>query len=143
MTEERKQSLHSISVVISNLYNTLHSVKKEVAFPLHEIHLQNIDSIVKTVNAAYFGLVRYPTNQEKASAYFCYIIKNHPMTDGNKRLATLWLEVFCSINNLKINPNLRLDELAITVETEKTIKMDLLIDIVKILLFDQSVNTVN
>ncbi len=88
-------------------------------FPIQNTQILNIDSTVKTVNADYYGKARFPHYQDKASAYFCYLIKDHPVIDGNKRIALLWLEIYCHINNLKINPAIHLDELAILVEREK------------------------
>jgi fido (protein-threonine AMPylation protein) len=70
----------------------------EVQFPLHEKQRAAIDTIVKTVNASYFGIIRFPTPEKRAVAYLCYIIKNHPVTDGNKRLAVLWFEVYCEVH---------------------------------------------
>ena len=86
MIEGKNKSLHPISELLSEAYNSLFR-KGEVSFPLHDIQVENIDSVVKTVHAEYFGFVRFKTPEEKASAYFCFIIKDHPVVDGNKRLA--------------------------------------------------------
>lgn len=137
MTEEKKLSLHPTSIAIVSLYNELYNSRKEVFFPIHDRQILKIDSIVKTVNAVYFGFDRFPTTEEKASAYFCYIIKNHPVTDGNKRLAVLWLEVFCQISNLQINPSVNLDEFVISVERESSRNMSSLVDFVKKVLFGE------
>ena len=134
MTEEKKKLLHPTSEVLVEAYKTLQS-KNEVSFPIHDEQVFKLDSIVKTVNAEYFGFVRFPTNEDKASAYFCFIIKDHPVTDGNKRLAVLWLDIFCQISGIKISEHVKLDELAVGVEQEKGIEMGLLVKLVKIILF--------
>lgn len=133
MTEEKRKLLHPTSEILASTYNLLYK-KGEVSFPIHEGHIFALDSIVKTINAEYFGFVRFPTNEDKAAAYFCYIIKNHPVVDGNKRLAVLWLDIFCNTLGIKINPSIKLDELAVAVEREK-LEMEKLIRTVKIILF--------
>lgn len=40
----------------------------------------------------------YPTIFEKAACYFYFIIKNHPMLNGNKRLAIVTTYVFMRLN---------------------------------------------
>ena len=134
MTEERKKLLHPTSEALAEVYKALYK-KGEVSFPLHDEHLFKLDSIVKTVNAEYFGFVRFPTNEEKAAAYFCYIIKDHPVTDGNKRLAVLWLDVFCQAKGLHMQQIVSLDELAVSVEYDKEISLEEMIHTVRGLLF--------
>ena len=102
MTEEKRKLLHPTSEILVNVYNLLVE-QKEVSFPIYDRQIFALDSIVKTINAEYFGFVRFLTNEDKAAAYFCYIIKNHPVTDGNKRLAVLWLDVFANSLELKLN----------------------------------------
>ncbi len=135
MTEEKKTSLHPISIILCKIYNSLID-KGSVCFPLNDIQISNIDSIVKTAEAEYFGVVRFPTNELKAAAYFCFIIKDHAVTDGNKRMAVLFLQVFCDIVKIKINlqPHLTLDVLAVAVEQHPVFD-DELIRVVEFLLF--------
>src|SRR3989344_1010968 len=130
MTEEKRKLLHPTSEILVNTYNILLE-RKEVSFQLHDQHIFALDSIVKTVNAEYFGFLRFSTNEDKAAAYFCLIIKNHPVTDGNKRLAILWLDIFSNSLELTIDKDIKLDELAVGVEQEKSIEMDKLIQTIK------------
>lgn len=90
----------------------------EVAFPLQEIHKERLNTIVKTVYAKYYEVDRFPGLKDKASAFFYLIIKNHPLTDDNKRLSVMWLRVFCQENEIAfdIENHIPLDELAISVE---------------------------
>jgi len=54
-----------------------------------------------------------PNIEEKASNLFYYIVKDHPFTDGNKRIGAFMFVLFLSKNNylyddsgeLKINSN--------------------------------------
>lgn len=134
MTEERKSSLHPNSAILCEAYSTLYQYG-HVYFPLEEVHIKGIDSTVKTVEATYYGKNRFETNELKASAYFCFLIKDHNLTDGNKRLALLWLEIYCKTNNLIINNSVSLDKLAVSVEQE-TISILEIIETVSKILFD-------
>jgi prophage maintenance system killer protein len=58
--------------------------------------------------------------------YLCYIIKNHPLTDGNKRLAVLWFEVYCEAQGLQPRQDVPLDLLAIAIEKASASMEDLL-----------------
>jgi hypothetical protein len=107
--------MHPISALLCEAYDRLFA-GGEVQFPLHEKQRSAIDTIVKTVNASYFGIVRFPTPEQRAVAYLCYIIKNHPVTDGNKRLAVLWFEVYCEVQGLRPRQDVALDQLAIAIE---------------------------
>ena len=135
MTEEKRKLLHPTSEILVSTYNVL-SERKEVSFPLYDRQILALDSVVKTVNAEYFGFLRFSTNEDKAAAYFCLIIKNHPVTDGNKRLAILWLDIFSNSLELTIDKDIKLDELAVGVEQEKSIEMDKLIQTIKKILFN-------
>lgn len=109
--------LHPISELLCRAYSALLQ-KGEVTFPLHDEQRKNIDSVVKTVLAAYYGEPRYPSPEAQAAAYFYFLIKNHPLTDGNKRLAVLWLELFCGAHRLaiKLPEGVGLDQFAVAVE---------------------------
>lgn len=134
MIEEKKQSLHEASVLLCEVYNFLLN-QGEVVFPLLDSQIESIDSITKTVYANYFGFERFPTNEDKATAFFCLIIKDHPVTDGNKRMAVMWLAIFCAVTDLIINPKIYLDVLAVSIENMKDMTNDELFASVKELLF--------
>lgn len=134
MTEEKKTSLHETSVALCKVYEEL-VVLQQVSFSLTEEGINKIDSIVKTVNSKYFGFERFPTLEDKTAAYFCLIIKDHPVTDGNKRLATLWLQICCDTWQLKLNPTIPIDVLAVSVENQKNIVLYDLVGLVRSALF--------
>lgn len=137
MTEEKKQSLQSTSKLLCEAYNQLVE-KKEVSFGIEDEQADKLDTIVKTIEGSYFGISNYPTKEDKAAGYFCFIIKDHPMIDGNKRLAVLWLEIYCDTCNLTIDlpKNMTLDQLAVSVENEKGMSIKNLVSLVKIILFE-------
>lgn len=111
--------MHPISKLLCDAYNELFK-NGQVKFPLHEKQRVAIDSVVKTVHANYFGIERFPTEIDKAIAYLCLIIKDHPVIDGNKRLAIFWFTIYCIVNDLQPNTTtIGLDALAVSIEREK------------------------
>jgi prophage maintenance system killer protein len=116
-------------------YNKLYE-NGEISFPLQDEHADKIDTIVKTIEGTWFGFSQYPTDKDKAAAFFCFIIKDHPVTDGNKRLSVLWLEIYCKALNLTMHPKITLDELAVSVENDKDITIKELSTIVSIIIFE-------
>lgn len=137
MTEEKKQSLHPTSELLCKVYKKLYE-NKEVFFPLRDDQIEKIDTVVKTVYSDYFGFVRFPTDEDKAVVFFCLLIKDHPVVDGNKRLAVLWLEIFCKALNLKMKlpDDITLDIVAVSVEKSKNIDNDRLFNLVKRVFFN-------
>lgn len=136
MTEEKKSSLHETSRLLCETYRALLE-KGEVSFELSDEHVFKVDSAVKTVYSNFFGVERFPTDEEKAAAFFCYIIKDHVFTGGNKRSATLWLETFSTATGLTIDPNVPIDVLAVSVEQTDNGAILSVIELVKIILFER------
>ena len=140
MTEEKKKFMHPDSEHLVRAYSILQQ-RAGVAFPVFDEQSYKLDTIAKTVHADYFGVVRFPSAEDKAIAYFCFIIKDHPMTDGNKRLAVLWLEIYAGAFKLEIDKKVMLDVLAVAVEQEKILPMYNMIPIVKSIVFPKKPNS--
>ena len=51
--------------------------------------------------ASAFGVDAYPTLLEKAAAFVHSLARNHPLVDGNKRLALTGLLSFLGVNGLR------------------------------------------
>lgn len=136
MTEEKKQSLQEISKKLCEAYNTLY-LNHEVSFELGDVHADNLDRIVKTIEGTWFGFSHFNSYEKKATGYFCYIIRNHPVLDGNKRLAVLWLQGYCDEHNLKLGlPNgMNLDDLAVSVVEAKELDNETTLFLVRSILF--------
>ena len=127
--------MHPISELLCEAYSELHR-QGQVSFPLQEAHRSHIDSIVKTVHSTFFGVERFPRSQDKAIAYLYLIIKDHPVVDGNKRLAVLWFEIYCTV--LKLSPDysrFTLDQIAVAVEKSTSDDSEQMQQVLKILLF--------
>lgn len=67
----------------------------------------DLDALIQTPQKHFFGRVAYPTLEDKAAIIFYTINKRQIFLNGNKRMSTLALLVFLSINNrtLDIVPN--------------------------------------
>jgi prophage maintenance system killer protein len=87
-----------------------------VSFPLNGECCSKVDTIVVNINATYFGVEKYFSIEEKAVAYFYFLIKDHPFVDGNKRTAVLTFGVVCNLNQLEINKDISLDSMAVFLE---------------------------
>jgi prophage maintenance system killer protein len=72
---------------------------------------------VSSINSSYFGSEAYTTPEEKVVAYLYFLIKNHPLTDGNKRTASLSFVIICDLNDLEPKyEDFTLDELVVFIE---------------------------
>lgn len=103
---------------------------------LQDAQIDKIDAIVGTIEGKWFGYSHFDTEEKKAAAYFCFIIKDHPLVDGNKRLAVLWLQIFCDVMKLQIKlpEQMTLDKLAVSVEAAN-MNMDDLCNATRTILF--------
>jgi len=130
--------MHPICKKLISVFEIALYQKKQVSFPLGDIHKDRLNTVVKTVYAEYYGTERFPTPQQKACAFFYLIIKDHPLTDGNKRLAVIWLEVFCFENDISLDSEDQtpLDALAVAVERTNLPLDDAIESISQFLLWD-------
>jgi prophage maintenance system killer protein len=58
-----------------------------------------LDSVVGTINQTYDGKELYPSVEEKAANLLYLVIKDHPFTDGNKRIGSMMFLYFLENNN--------------------------------------------
>ena len=127
--------MHPISEILCEVYSELFK-QGQVSFPLQEIHRNNLDAVVKTVNATYFGVERFLSPEEKAVAYLYLLVKDHALVDGNKRMAIFWFSVYCRA--LQLEPqyaDFALDQIAVAIEKSDSEKMDETMSAVQIILF--------
>lgn len=69
--------------------------------PIRDLGL--LDSALARPRSSAFGHDAYATPELKASALLHSLINNHPLVDGNKRLAWISTMVFLRINGLESN----------------------------------------
>ena len=67
--------------------------------PVRDIGL--LDSAMARPRSSAFGVDAYPTIEIKAAALLHSLASNHPLVDGNKRLAWLATVVFLDLNGLE------------------------------------------
>lgn len=129
--------MHQISEILCRAYNALLD-RGQVSFPLTKENVDALDSVVKTIEATYFGFSRFSSDESKAAAYLCHLIKRHALTDGNKRLSLLWFEIFCDVMHLEPKePAFGYDALAVMIESTESDNIDYTISVIQRILFDK------
>jgi death-on-curing protein len=63
-----------------------------------------LDAAVHRPRASVLGQDAYPDLLTKAAALLHSLARNHPLVDGNKRLAWLATFVFCAKNGVRLDP---------------------------------------
>ena len=58
-----------------------------------------LDSALHAPQAGFGGYEMYPAFVDKAAVLVVRIARNHPLLDGNKRLAWSCLNLFCAVND--------------------------------------------
>ena len=64
--------------------------------------IELLDSAIQAPRGAFGDTEFYPGFVEKASVLVVRIARNHPLPDGNKRLAWLSLRMFCALNGYEL-----------------------------------------
>jgi death-on-curing protein len=64
-----------------------------------------LDGAVHRPRARVLGQDAYPGLLDKAAALLQSLVANHPLVEGNKRLAWLATYVFCAKNGLELDPD--------------------------------------
>jgi death-on-curing protein len=64
-----------------------------------------LDAAVHRPRASVLGQDAYPDVFAKAAALLHSLARNHPLVDGNKRLAWLATYVFCAKNGIELDPD--------------------------------------
>lgn len=91
---------HAISVLKSNL------IAKDEASPLFGIERdEGLAAIWGNLEQSIFGEPAYPSIEAKAAHLLYFIIKNHPLTDGNKRTAAFLFVDFLHRNQRLFDEN--------------------------------------
>lgn len=100
-----------------------------------------IEGILKSVRQSFGGKELYPSLEEKAAHLLYFVIKQHPLVDGNKRIASLLFIIFLMKNQYlhrrngerKINDN-ALVALALLIAESKPNEKEVMISLVTNLL---------
>lgn len=76
-----------------------------VGGPIEVRDLGLLDAAVHRPRASVLGQDAYPDLLTKAAALLHSLARNHPLIDGNKRLAWLATFVFCAKNGIQLDPD--------------------------------------
>ena len=82
----------------------LRVARHAVGGPVEVRDLGLLDAAVHRPRASVLGQDAYPDLFTKAAALLHSLARNHPLVDGNKRLAWLATYVFCAKNGVELDP---------------------------------------
>jgi death-on-curing protein len=82
----------------------LRIARSAVGGPVEVRDLGLLDAAVHRPRASVLGQDAYPDLLTKAAALLHSLARNHPLVDGNKRLAWLATYVFCAKNGVELDP---------------------------------------
>jgi death-on-curing protein len=83
----------------------LRIARSAVGGPIEVRDLGLLDAAVHRPRASVLGQDAYPDLITKAAALLHSLARNHPLVDGNKRLAWLAIYVFCAKNGVELDPS--------------------------------------
>lgn len=83
-----------------DLEDLLRFVRAMGVGPVRDLGL--LDAACARPRSTVFGTEAYPTLPEKAAALLHSLARNHPLVDGNKRLAWFATVVFLDLNGLSV-----------------------------------------
>ncbi|UGS38379.1 type II toxin-antitoxin system death-on-curing family toxin [Capillimicrobium parvum] len=82
----------------------LRIARRAVGGPVEIRDIGLLDAAIHRPQASVFGRDAYPDLMTKAAALLHSLARNHPLVDGNKRLAWLATWVFCAKNGVDLDP---------------------------------------
>lgn len=85
---------------VHQLSNTLHAQDSAAKFVGMERNDHGLERIIGSINQTYGGKDVYKSVEEKAAHLLYFIIKDHPLIDGNKRSGSLLFIHFLAMNGL-------------------------------------------
>jgi death on curing protein len=84
---------------------TLRIARLATGGPVEVRDIGMLEAAVRRPQASVLGQDAYPDLLTKAAALLHSLARNHPLVDGNKRLAWLATYVFCAKNGLELDPS--------------------------------------
>lgn len=127
-----KAALSAIELLKQDL-----SARKEATNLFGKERDGGLDSILNNIEQTFGGEPLYKTPEEKAAHLLYFIIKDHPFTDGNKRIGSFMFLLYLKSQNLPIKFNENgLVALALLVAESNPSQKDILIRLIVNLLVD-------
>lgn len=92
---------------------------------------QQLQSILANLDQTMFGEELYKSVEEKAANLLYMVIKDHPFSDGNKRIGSFLFVLYLQLNKLNTNiNNIGLTSLALLVAESDPIQKDLIVRLI-------------
>lgn len=98
-----------------------------------------LEAILGNIEQTMFGEPLYPSREEKAAHLLYFIIKDHPFTDGNKRIGSLLFLLYMAREGMadRFNPQ-ALTALALLIAESRADNKDLMIRLIVNLMADSA-----
>lgn len=87
-------------MLIAKLFNQLKDNQSAAKFVGMDREGEGLDRIIGSINQTYAGKELYKTVEEKAAHLLYFVIKDHPLIDGNKRSGSLLFIHYLAQNGL-------------------------------------------
>lgn len=115
---------------ISELKTNLMNINEATALFGNE-RCDNLQSILANLDQTMFGEELYKSIEEKSANLLYMVIKDHPFSDGNKRIGSFLFILYLKINNLPINiDNIGLTSLALLIAESNPQQKNLIIRLI-------------
>lgn len=121
-------------LAINNLKADLMN-KNEASNLFGNIRDQQLQSILLNINQSFAGEYLYPNNIERAAHLLYFVIKDHPFSDGNKRIGCLLFLIFMNKASIIAPDNNNLVALALLVAESDPKQKDLMIKLIMNLIY--------
>lgn len=115
---------------ITEFKNELLAIGEATALFANERNEQ-LQSILANLDQTMFGEELYKSIEEKAANLLYMVIKDHPFSDGNKRIGSFLFVLYLQLNKLSTNiNNIGLTSLALLVAESKPEQKDLIVRLI-------------
>lgn len=127
-----ESAIHAIETLKSDL-----AARNEATALFGNEHEQGLQSILGNIEQTFGGEPLYKTVEERAAHLLYFIIKDHPFSDGNKRIGCLIFLLYLKLQNtaIKLNDN-GLVALALLIAESDPKQKDLMVRLIVNLLTD-------
>lgn len=104
ITEHKKLSYKSALNAVNTLKQSL-IAKNEASSLFGNEMAHGLQSILGNIEQTFGGKYLYPSIEEKAAHLLYFIIKDHPFTDGNKRIGSLLFLCYLNLQEIELSLN--------------------------------------
>jgi prophage maintenance system killer protein/prophage antirepressor-like protein len=121
---------HQANTAINELKQKLMTISEATLLFGNERN-DNLQSILANLDQTMFGEELYKSVEEKAANLLYLVIKDHPFSDGNKRIGSFLFLLYIQVNKLPLKiDNIGLTSLALLVAESNPTQKDLLVRLI-------------